>query len=343
MNSLRVQNYLSESHKSAHNELYFASATCSLQEVLLRHISESAAVVGCVGWLTSKAVVAALASRPDGSSFIVDKGYVAKTPKLRVLLGQIPHRATLHEPMWDTTALNVLKPVVPVLDSVRILGFKGCDGQASPLMHHKFAVLLNRVDGVLVPVGVLLGSFNFSDNADRSLEFLNLSRDPVVIQAFLNEFAALYLLLSEPLESEADVPKPQWRAYVNGFADAVRWCWNWSPALALPTELEDLEEMLESVSKTVRALKASPDTSAGDAYANSDWSALLVFAPGEGLSWSVEVNGMVVVAWDEDLQPECHDLDCAGVMVAADTPCEAVRAFLYELWCRDLLHSLDRK
>lgn len=342
MSNLRLQNYLSESYTSGQNDVYFASKSCSLQDVLLQHVVGSDAVVGCVGWLTSKAVIAALAARPAGSCFIVDKGYVSKNAWLVGKYAAFNRRLLLSESLWDDTALHVLKPVTQTLDPMRVLGFAGgAAGQASPMMHHKFAIMLKREGGELVPSCVLLGSYNFSDNADRSLEFLNVSRDPVVIKAFLAEFAALYVLLSEPVASQAPLPKPEWKAYVDGFAEAVRWCWNWSATLELPDEPDDLAEMLKEISKTVRAAKASPDESSGDAYANSDWSARLVReSPGAG-AWGVEVTGSVVVGWDDELQPREDDLDCSGLMATGATPTEAVRTFLFELWYRDLLSSLD--
>lgn len=342
MSNLRLRHYLSERYTGSQNDVYFASESCSLQDVLLEHIAGSDAVIGCVGWLTSKAVIDALAARPAGSSFIVDKGYVSKNAWVSARYSAFHRMISLGESVWDNTALHVLKPVTSVLDPVRILGFAGgAAGQASPMMHHKFAVMLKRQSGELVPSSVLLGSYNFSDNADRSLEFLNVSRDPVVIRAFLSEFAALYVLLSEPFNSQAPLPKPEWKPYVDGFADTVRWCWNWSATLELPDDPDDLEQMLVDISKTVRGTKASPDESSGDAYANSDWSARLVREFEESGRWGVEVTGSVVVAWDDELQPELDDLDCSGVIATGETPTEAVRSFLFELWHRDLLSSLD--
>jgi hypothetical protein len=218
MINLRLRHYLSERYTGGQNDVYFASESCSLQDVLLQHIASSDAVVGCVGWLTSKAVIDALAARPAGSSFIVDKGYVSKNAWLVERYAAFNRRLSLNESVWDPTALHVLKPVTSALDPMRILGFAGgAAGQASPMMHHKFAVMLKREGGELIPSCVLLGSYNFSDNADRSLEFLNVSRDPVVIGAFLAEFAALYVVLSEPVTSQAALPKPEWKAYVDGF------------------------------------------------------------------------------------------------------------------------------
>ena len=352
--SLRLRNYLSETHEGEQNKVYFASATCSLKDVLVSHISESDAVVGCVGWLTSTEVVDALSALSEGSSFIVDKGYVASNGWLKKRYAKLQTCVGLSEHLWDQTALHVLRPVVDSLDPVRILGFQKSGSRVAPLMHHKFAVLLEREDGELVPSGVLLGSFNYSDNADRSIEFLNLCRDPAVVNAFLAEFAALYVLMSEPLDSTAKVPKPEWKGYVDGFSEAVRWYCDWTANLALPDDLDALTEILRGLSQQAISARASPDMACGDAVANSTWVASLsggreAAEAGdlpESLdgkldeSWVVLVDGEVVVGWDDELQPVTDDLGVGGVVAVGDTPADAVRNFIFELWFYELLQDL---
>lgn len=352
--SLRLRNYLSETHEGELNTVYFASATCSLKDVLVSYIGESDAVVGCVGWLTNLEVVDALSALRDGSSFIVDKGYVATNDWLKDRYAKLQTRVTLTEHPWEQTALQVLRPVVDSLEPIRIVGFHGSSSRAEPLMHHKFAVLLKRVDGELVPNGVLLGSFNYTDNADRSIEFLNLCRDPAVVNAFLAEFAALYVLMSEPLGSTTRIPNPEWKSYVDGFSETVRWYCDWTASLALPDDLDSLTEILDGLSRQAISASASSDTLCGDAVSNSTWSASLIDGreasevgdlpeslDGElDEQWVVVVDGEVIVAWDDELQPVTDDLGIGGIVAVGETPADAVRKFIFELWLYELLQDL---
>lgn len=59
-------------------------------------------------------------------------------------------------------------------------------------------------------VMVWTGSYNFTQNAERSWENAVIIRDPVIADAYLREWAQLYSL-SEPLDWKSPYVAPEWR------------------------------------------------------------------------------------------------------------------------------------
>ncbi|MFE6966775.1 phospholipase D-like domain-containing protein [Agromyces sp. NPDC057679] len=175
---------------------------------LERFIVESPEIVGCVAWITSTRLVAALAARPV--ALIVNKEWslretdtkpasVRHRDTLRKLRGGIL-RSSLPAPLRDAAGADEL-------EAVRCVGYAVRGYSPVPLMHHKFIV---RLDGGR-PTAVWTGSFNFTVAAERSFETGLEIHDPKIAAAFLAEFARV-ATLSEPLEFQAGKAAPDWSA-----------------------------------------------------------------------------------------------------------------------------------
>ena len=70
-------------------------------------------------------------------------------------------------------------------------------------MHHKFLIFLDKN---LNPYGIWTGSYNFTNNANNSLDNGLFITDTNIINGYINEFEQI-IFLSEKLNWESDVPK----------------------------------------------------------------------------------------------------------------------------------------
>jgi phosphatidylserine/phosphatidylglycerophosphate/cardiolipin synthase-like enzyme len=118
----------------------------------------------------------------------------------------------------------------PTIEAVRCVGNLNTDkAPAFPRAHNKFLVLFNRppfawVDdgrgdstGSWMPTNYLshggsvwTGSFNFTKNSARSLENAVVIRNPVIVDAYMNEWTQI-AAISEPLDWFQTWVAPQWR------------------------------------------------------------------------------------------------------------------------------------
>lgn len=81
-------------------------------------------------------------------------------------------------------------------------------------MHNKFLVFAKLLDRgnteSIEPYAVWTGSFNLTLNATQSLENALLLEDPVIVEAYFEEFGQI-MALSEPLDWTTDWSEPKWR------------------------------------------------------------------------------------------------------------------------------------
>lgn len=178
-----------------------------LRAPLLRFIDKSDVLVGCVAWITSPPVLSALASKHV--ALVVQKESwwkkndargIALADRYNALRGDMPARA-FPEPLSRRRTSTV--PAIACLGYGDTKGGRP-GGATPPLMHHKFLIRCTVTgkagapDSNLEPVAVWTGSFNFSGNANDSLENAVEIHDPVIAAAYLSEFAAI-ARVAEPM------------------------------------------------------------------------------------------------------------------------------------------------
>ena len=122
-----------------------------LERHLIELIRRADLVVGCVAWLTSPALLWALASVKQGVSIIVQKedflrpDYGAKAgweAQLRAAYGALPEPPNRYQ--WPGVVSNLSVCCDPTIDPVRCLGNHNRDRRpAFPRLHHKFLVFLD--------------------------------------------------------------------------------------------------------------------------------------------------------------------------------------------------------
>ena len=195
-----------------------------LEEALIANIRKARVVIGCVAWLTSKPILNALASVPNGVSIVVQKEDFLR-PDLDTTGSMAWSLSVLYSKLPETSGRYSFPGLVSSLsccaDStiapVRCVGNHNREKAPSfPRMHNKFVLFCNvkEPEGSgfpeITPYAVWTGSFNFSKNATFSFENAVVLTDEVVVQSYYREWGQI-LALSEPLNWEDPWCSPEWR------------------------------------------------------------------------------------------------------------------------------------
>lgn len=202
-----------------------------LEQHLLEQIRKADVVLGCVAWLTNKRILAALA-KVKSVAIVVQKEDFLRPDlksgqdwpvKLRQMYDCLKCRDDRY--LFPRLMGNLSYAGDPEVQAVRCVGNYNRDkNPAFPRMHHKFIVLcryehINEVspyDGQeevresIAPYAVWTGSFNFTENANRSLENGILLTDPNIVWAYYDEWARVEAI-SEELDWTHDWAAPEWR------------------------------------------------------------------------------------------------------------------------------------
>lgn len=204
----------------------------NLEVELIRLIRGADLVVGCVAWLTSEEILAAMAEVRHGVSIVVQKEDflrpdVDQWPGWRRTL-QEQYRSLPRPPerhLFRGLVGNLSCASDPTIEPVRCVGNHNRDKQpAFPRMHNKFLVFCKTNgpeeqpdedwgsfwDLPLLPKAVWTGSFNLTRNATLSLENAVVIRNEEIANAYFDEWQQI-LALSEPLDWLTDWCEPEWR------------------------------------------------------------------------------------------------------------------------------------
>ena len=195
----------------------------NIENELVKRIADADAILGCVAWLTSKAILNALAQK-DPVSIIVQKEDFLR-PDLNSKNGWTKELRRRYEALtcsWDRWDMDVWLSTFgdQSIEAVRCVGnYNRAKHPAFPRMHHKFIIFCKHVDRTwddgpnekgLSPYAVWTGSFNFTENAGRSLENALFITHPDITKAYRDEWKRI-VSLSEPLDWESDWVAPEWR------------------------------------------------------------------------------------------------------------------------------------
>lgn len=207
-------------------EVYFRD----IEQALLKKIKEyeNGIIFGSVAWLTSIAVLNALAKCNSVQILIQKEDFLRPdygTTKSdfwkRYLRGKYDNLQFLYERHQLKPPIGLLSVCNdPVVQSVRCVGNHNEDNEyVMPRAHNKFLVFCSIKDNKsikvnYVPEAVWTGSFNLTTNATLSLENVVFMQDKKgknkVIQAYLKEHHHLYGI-SEPLDWKHNWVEPEYR------------------------------------------------------------------------------------------------------------------------------------
>lgn len=228
LNLLRIHNHDGRARAIDTKSITSGSVTVYFRDVesqLIHHINEADAVLGCVAWLTSKAILSALAEK-DPVVLVVQKEDFLR-PDLTSGKGwarELRNRYDALSCTWERIELGLHLSTFhdPTIQPVRCIGnHNKTKRPAFPRMHHKFIVFCKEGTDAeiqpdwygsryLQPYAVWTGSFNFTENAGRSLENALFITDLEIVRAYVAEWENI-VSLSEPLDWESDWVAPEWR------------------------------------------------------------------------------------------------------------------------------------
>lgn len=188
-------------------------------------ISEFDTVFGCVAWLTNGRILKALAGRKDTSIILQKEDFLRpdtggpRDAELRKMYAALPNnRGSDGDYQFGYNYASAIET-----ESVRCVGYASDKNRTIPRMHNKFLVLGNSIPyddlpenyhaTYFLPKVVITGSFNMTENANRSLENVVIIRDETIAEAYRAEFVTIYGI-SEPLDWTHEYVNPHYsKAY----------------------------------------------------------------------------------------------------------------------------------
>ena len=184
-----------------------------LPRQLVGFIERAEAVVGCVAWLTHPRILRALSTTP--AAIVVQKEDFLRPdiggPSNKKLWAQYAAISGLAKHVFGGLINQMSTHGGVGVEGVRCVGMRRPRGTATfPRMHHKFLVFCNFEEERLQPRAVWTGSFNFSNNAELSLENAVYIKRRSIAEAFLREFEQV-VAISEPLNWDHEYVAPEWR------------------------------------------------------------------------------------------------------------------------------------
>lgn len=199
-----------------------------LETHLISHINQADAIFGCIAWLTSGAILDALARKTVVSIVVQKEDFLRPDLDsredwknwLRTKYKSL--RCDIDRYSFDNVISNLSICSDPSLDPIRCVGNYNRDKvPAFPRMHNKFMIFAKLstppdVDETYLgatkinPYAVWTGSFNLTKNAGKSLENALFITESEVVQAYYLEFGQI-VAISESLNWEVDWVEPEWR------------------------------------------------------------------------------------------------------------------------------------
>lgn len=199
-----------------------------IEERLIELVAQSEVVVGCVAWLTNFNVLSAMKSCDFVNIVVQKEDYLrndtttsdsAWAQKLRAAYSSLRGKGYsmnipdifIHHPHFNRRVQQCCVRMDGVWthheETIRCIGYGQKDKNITPKMHHKFLVLCQADPDVdLVPFAVWTGSYNITQNAEKSRENALLIRSKKLAHSYLSEWAQLWAL-SESLDWQNPTPE----------------------------------------------------------------------------------------------------------------------------------------
>ena len=191
-----------------------------LSSALISEIRKADAVFGCVAWLTDFDILDAMRGKEVA---IV----VQKEDFLRPDIGAGSDWRMRLRTKYDALSCGLLRFAFSnmisslstcgdsTIEPIRCVGnYNREKTPAFPRMHNKFLVFAKVEDmssmSVPVPYAVWTGSFNFTLNAQNSLENAIILRDTKLVEAYFSEFGQI-MAISEQLNWQSEWIEPEHR------------------------------------------------------------------------------------------------------------------------------------
>lgn len=177
----------------------------NLEKHLVKYIKQASYVIGCVAWLTNNPIIEALEGL-HGVKIIVNKEIFLNQRMKKSQYFHYGYIRGCYNSMNDLLECECLccnKSIKSCNNFLQVIGtrlhqlfIKGGILTCGTLndksrMHHKFLIFF---DDKFKPQGVWTGSYNLTKNSNNSLENAIYITDHRVIQEYIKEFLAIYLI-----------------------------------------------------------------------------------------------------------------------------------------------------
>ena len=209
---------------NAHIEVIFENIETRLLDI----VGNFDVVVGCVAWLTNFNVLEAMRKCHFVNIVVQKEDYLRNDTQhpnkkwaqdLRCAYGALNGKdfsmnipdLSINHPHFNHRVQECCVTMdgawTHYKETVRCIGYGAGDKNRTPKMHHKFLVFCDSDPDVdLIPRAVWTGSYNVSQNAERSRENALVIHSETIAHAYLAEWAQLWAL-SEPLDWKSEVPE----------------------------------------------------------------------------------------------------------------------------------------
>jgi len=189
-----------------------------IEKNLLEKIQNAHFIMGCISWLTNNKIIQEL-EKKKGIKIIVQKEFFLKRDynyyicnnnyyiNLRKGYKSLPNLFN----NIDGIEIDKESPIYQLctkkladdddFDAIRCFGY--ANKNIKPLMHHKFLIFF---DENLNPTGVWTGSYNLTNNSNKSLDNAIYLEDINIIKNYIFEFEQI-MFLSEKLNWDKKEPK----------------------------------------------------------------------------------------------------------------------------------------
>ena len=202
-----------------------------IEDRIVEALSHATIAVGAVAWLTNERILKALAEVERVAIVVQKEDFLRRDSGVTDYPGWRKKLHRLYENlkplcMWDMPeAYPGIQEGHPWCDPavdhwvfnqsgefinggapIRCIGYYSAPRAAMPRMHHKFLVFGQRHEGlVMIPEGVITGSFNMTANATRSRENILVIHNLEIARAYLREWSQLWSV-SEDLDWASSEP-----------------------------------------------------------------------------------------------------------------------------------------
>lgn len=198
------------------NKPFLAVHFKNIREVLFYHLAHCSYVIGCVAWITDFSVINAM-SQLKGATLIVqaESMFKIKTrdsfktnlkrkyqtikqfpwatfakatrmPHFQSLWEEMKTTGEIQEQLWTTLGQDPM--AIRTCGQIQRAGHEGQNPDEPSMMHHKYLVFMDDNGKTLA---VWTGSFNFTKNASKSLENVQIIYNKKVADAYLRNFLSL--------------------------------------------------------------------------------------------------------------------------------------------------------
>ncbi|EDM61162.1 hypothetical protein A79_0902 [Vibrio parahaemolyticus AQ3810] len=230
MNKTNLNDFFEDRDNDKNSDEGVSVSFADNEKFLCSKLKGSKAVVGCAPWFSNRNIIKALSESEYGVSIVLDKSTMPRFDNGNLKKNIKSNQITVYSK--NCAPENFLFTPLPFLhssvnfefffgkkddvsenyDSFRVIGRDQSSEGYKTLFHYKFLVICDvKIKNEfleLIPVSVLCGSFNFTENSTYCREALLHIETKNVVQGFFDEWSRVYIR-SENIENYGSELSPE--------------------------------------------------------------------------------------------------------------------------------------